>query len=104
MLWGKMRFSPGAEPTVSWCASRRWIGFAEAFAARIHEEFADSPVATSGRSIEVRVCIGGAVSHVDKMIKKLPGIAMAMAEGISHRPGFSSITEVDQFYERDRSR
>lgn len=77
---------------------------AEAFAARIHEEFADSPVTASGRSIEVRVCIGGAVSHVDKMIKKLPGIAIAMVNGISHRPGFSSITEVDQFYERDRSR
>ncbi len=75
---------------------------AEAFAARIHEEFADSPVTVSGRDVPVRVCIGGAVSHVDKMIRKLPGIALFMVNEISRRPGFSYITEVDQFYERDR--
>ena len=77
---------------------------AEAFAARIHEEFADSPVRVSDRDIPVSVCIGGAVSHVDKMIRKLPEIAMSIAESLSEKPGFSTITEVGQFYEQDRRR
>ena len=77
---------------------------AEAYAARIHEEFADSPVTAGERSIQVSVCIGGAVSHVDKMIKKLPSIALSMAESISGKPGFTTITEVSQFYELDRNR
>ncbi len=77
---------------------------AEAFAARIHEEFSDSPVRVSDRDIPVMVCIGGAVSHVDKMIKKLPEIAMSIAESLSEKPGFSTITEVGQFYEQDRTR
>ena len=75
---------------------------AEAFAARIHEEFADSPVRVSDRNIPVAVSIGGAVSHVDKMIRKLPAIAMSIAESLSEKPGFTTITEVDQFYEQDR--
>ncbi len=77
---------------------------AEAYAARIHEEFADSPVAAGERSTEVSVRIGGAVSHVDKMIRKLPSIAMSMAESISGKPGSTTITEVSQFYELDRNR
>lgn len=77
---------------------------AEAFAARIHEEFADSPVRVSDREIPVSVSIGGAVSHVDKMIRKLPGIAISIAESISGKPGFTTITEVGQFYEHDRGR
>jgi GGDEF domain-containing protein len=77
---------------------------AEAFAARIHEEFADSPVMVADRAIPVSVCIGGAVSHVDKMIRKLPGIAISIADGIAGKPGFTSIAEVGQFYETDRSR
>jgi len=72
---------------------------AEAFAARIHEEFADSPMHLAVGEIPIRVCIGGAVSHVDKMIKKLPEIALSMARGISGRPGMTSVTEVGQFYE-----
>lgn len=77
---------------------------AEAYAARIHEEFADSPVVVSDREIAVSVCIGGAVSHVDKMIRRLPQIAISMVNSISERPGFTSLTEVGQFYEMDRAR
>jgi diguanylate cyclase (GGDEF)-like protein len=75
---------------------------AEAFSARIHEEFALAPMTVTAGEIPVRVCIGGAVSHVDKMIKKLPEIAQAMAESISGRPGMTSVTEVGQFYELDK--
>ncbi len=71
---------------------------AEAFAARIHEEFAYKPIEVFGREVSIRVCIGGAVSHVDRMIKKLPEIAKTTVEGISSRPGFSAIVDVGQFY------
>lgn len=71
---------------------------AEAYAARIHEEFAHNPLKISGREITIRVCIGGAVSHVDRMILKLPEIAVNTVEENSSRPGFSAITEVGQFY------
>ncbi len=71
---------------------------AEAFAARIHEEFAYKPIQISGREVLVSVCIGGAVSHVDRMVKKLPGIAKKAAEEISSRPGFTAIVDVGQFY------
>jgi len=72
---------------------------AEAFAVRIHEEFARSPFTISGTDHEITVCIGGAVSHVDRMIMKLPGIAMKIAENSSSRPGFSTITEVGPFFD-----
>ena len=71
---------------------------AEAFAARIHEEFAYKPIKISGREVLIGVCIGGAVSHVDRMIKKLPGIAGKAVEDISSRPGFTAIVDVGQFY------
>lgn len=72
---------------------------AEAFAVRIHEEFAESPLTIAERKIVLGVCIGGAVSHVDRMITKLPGIAISIVDEISSRPGFSTITEVGQFFE-----
>ncbi len=71
---------------------------AEAFAARIHEEFAHKPLNVSGKEIELRVCIGGAVSHVDRMILKLPQIAVSAVENISSQPGVSVITEVGPFF------
>jgi diguanylate cyclase (GGDEF)-like protein len=77
---------------------------AEAFAARIQEEFADSPIIVADREIPVSICVGGAVSHVDKMIRKLPGIASEIVESISGKPGLTTITEVDQFFEIDRDR
>ncbi len=70
----------------------------EAYAARIHEEFATKPLKISGREITIRVCIGGAVSHVDRMILRLPEIAVSAVEKISSRPGFSVVTDVGQFY------
>ncbi|MCD4708968.1 MAG: sensor domain-containing diguanylate cyclase [Candidatus Sabulitectum sp.] len=73
---------------------------AEAFAARIHEEFAHKPLKVSGREIELQVCIGGAVSHVDRMILKLPQIAVNTVEKISSRPGCSAITEVGPFFKQ----
>lgn len=71
---------------------------AEAFAVRIHEEFAHKPLNVSGREIELHVCIGGAVSHVDRMIRKLPQIAANSVKKIALRPGFSVITEVGPFF------
>lgn len=71
---------------------------AEAYAARIHEEFAQKPFFVSGREITIQLCIGGAVSHVDRMIKRLPDIATGAVEKNSFRPGFSVITDVGQFY------
>jgi len=73
---------------------------AEAYAARIHEQFAHRPLRISGGDVTVSVCIGGAVSHVDSMIPKLPEIAMNTVNGIpaQSRPGFSEITDVGQFF------
>ncbi len=74
---------------------------ADAFAVRIHEEFSSNPLLISDREIQVSVCIGGAVSHVDRMITKLPGIALNLTKKISDRPGFSAITEVGPFFETE---
>ncbi len=73
---------------------------AEAYAARIHEQLAHKPLRISGGDITVSVCIGGAVSHVDRMIPKLPGIAINTVNRISaqSRPGFSEIADVGQFF------
>jgi len=73
----------------------------EAYAARIHEEFALNPLEFSRRKIILQVCIGGAVSHVDRMILKLPGIAVKAVEINSFRPGITAVTEVGQFYDAE---
>lgn len=107
---GRLRKAVGGEAVLSRCGADEFLVClqgvdrvsAEAYAARIHEEFDDTPMEYRGRNILVRVCIGGAVSHVDRMIKRLPGIALGMVEGISRRPGMSSITEVGQFFDADR--
>jgi diguanylate cyclase (GGDEF)-like protein len=72
---------------------------ADAFAVRIHEEFAKSPLTIAGIDHEIAVCIGGAISHVDRMIVKLPEIAVKLADRCSSKPGFSVITEVGPFYD-----
>ncbi|PIE51431.1 hypothetical protein CSA37_11940 [Candidatus Fermentibacteria bacterium] len=74
---------------------------AEAYAARIHEKF-DSPVFFRSREIAVKVTIGGAVSHVDSMIRRLPDIASDISEKISEKPEFSLIDEVGQFYSLEK--
>ncbi len=71
---------------------------AEAYAARIHEEFAHKPLNISGREVIVRVSIGGAVSHVDRMILKLPNIAVDAVNKMRSKPGLSVIMEVGQFF------
>ncbi len=75
---------------------------AEAYAARIHEEFALNPIEVSRRKITIQVCIGGAVSHVDKMILKLPGIAVKAVEVNSFRSGVTAVKEVGQFYDAEQ--
>ena len=75
---------------------------AEAYAARVHEEFANKRMLVAGREIKLSVCIGGAVSHVDRMILKLPEIAVSTVEKISSQPGFSLIEEVGPFFESER--
>ncbi len=74
---------------------------AEAYAARIHEDFALNPFEFSGRKVNLQVRIGGAVSHVDRMIVKLPGIAVKAVEMNSSRPGSTAVTEVGQFYDKE---
>jgi diguanylate cyclase (GGDEF)-like protein len=74
---------------------------AEAYAARIHEDFALNPIEVSRGKISLQVCIGGAVSHVDRMILKLPGIAVRAVEMNSSRPGSTAVTEVGQFYDKE---
>lgn len=74
---------------------------ADAFAVRIHEEFFNNPLQVNDREIPVTVCIGGAVSHVDRMITKLPAIAIKLSGKISDKPGLSAITEVGPFYESE---
>ncbi len=70
---------------------------AEAYAARIHEKF-DSPFVFHSREIAVKVTVGGAVSHVDSMIRRLPYIASDILKKISEKPEISLIDEVGQFY------
>jgi len=74
----------------------------EAYAARIHEDFALNPLEVSRRKVSLQVCIGGAVSHVDRMILKLPGIAVKAVEMNSSRPGSTAVTEVGQFYDKEQ--
>jgi diguanylate cyclase (GGDEF)-like protein len=75
---------------------------AEAYASRIHEEFAGTPFNVSGTEKSLSVVIGGAVSHVDRMIGRLPDIAVRMASSIEGKAGMTSVTEVGQFYDAQR--
>ncbi len=103
----RLRKAVGGDAVLSRCGADEFLVClqgvdrvsAEAYAARIHQEFDDTPFSYKGRQIPVRVCIGGAVSHVDRMIRRLPGIALGMVAGISGYPGMSSITEVGQFFD-----
>jgi diguanylate cyclase (GGDEF)-like protein len=74
---------------------------AEAYAARILEAFALNLFRIAGKDITILVSIAGAVSHVDRMIPKLPGIAAKLVEKNPSAPGFSAVKEVGQFYDSE---
>lgn len=88
------RFSPGRFLVCIPGADR---AAAQACAVKIMEAFSVTPFAAGEREVAMPVAVGGAVSHVDRMINRLPGFAAETLGAVLRKGTGPAVVSVDQF-------